>query len=61
MTIREQIQLTLKGLTHSEKISILESLCKKYRMENSIRINARQMGRRMQDDDRPDLITLKSN
>lgn len=58
MTLRDQIQMMMRGLSHSEKIIILESLCKKYRKENSIRINAKQMGRRV-DEDRPDLELLK--
>lgn len=57
--MKNKIESLLQGLPISEKISILESLCKKYRRENSVRINAKQMGRRV-DDDRPDLQTLKS-
>lgn len=57
--MKNKIELLLKELPISEKINILESLCKKYRRENSARINARQMGRRV-DDERPDLQTLKS-
>ena len=60
MTLRDQIQMMMRGLSHSEKIIILESLCKKYRKENSIRINAKQMGRRV-DEDRPDLELLKQH
>jgi hypothetical protein len=43
----------------SERIAILESLCKFYRRQNSMRINAQQMGRRV-DEDRPDLSILKN-
>jgi hypothetical protein len=57
--MKNKIELLLQGLPISEKISILESLCKKYRRENSVRINAKQMGRRV-DEERPDLQTLKS-
>lgn len=57
--MKNKIESLLQGLPISEKISILESLCKKYRRENSVRINAKQMGRRV-DDDRPDLQTLKT-
>jgi hypothetical protein len=57
--MKDKVELLLQGLPISEKISILESLCKKYRRENSIRINAKQMGRRV-DDERPDLETLKA-
>jgi hypothetical protein len=57
--MKNKIELLLQKLPISEKINILESLCKKYRRENSARINARQMGRRV-DDERPDLQTLKS-
>ena len=60
MTLRDQIQMMMRGLSHSEKIIILESLCKKYRKENSIRINAKQMGRRV-DEDSPDLELLKQH
>ena len=44
----------------SERIAILESLCKQYRRTNSIRINAKQMGRKV-DDERPDLEILKNH
>lgn len=57
--MKNKIEFLLQGLPISEKINILESLCKKYRRENSARINAKQMGRRV-DDERPDLQTLKS-
>lgn len=57
--MKNKIEFLLQELPISEKISILESLCKKYRRESSVRINAKQMGRRV-DDDRPDLQTLKA-
>lgn len=57
--MKEKIEILLSGLPTTEKINILESLCKKYRRENSAKINARQMGRRV-DEDRPDLQTLKA-
>lgn len=56
--MKNKIEFLLRELPTSEKISILESLCKKYRRENSIKINAKQMGRRV-DDERPDLQTLR--
>lgn len=56
--MKYKIEILLQELPISEKISILESLCKKYRRESSVRINAKQMGRRV-DNDRPDLETLK--
>lgn len=57
--MREKIDQLLKVVPLSERIAILESLCKKYRRQNSIRINAKQMGRKV-DDDRPDLQILKN-
>ena len=57
--MREKIDQLLKVVPLSERIAILESLCKKYRKQNSIRINAKQMGRKV-DDDRPDLQILKN-
>lgn len=56
--MKQKIEALLLGLPTTEKINILESLCKKYRRENSARINAKQMGRRV-DDERPDLQILK--
>ena len=57
--MKDRIELLLSELPTTDKISILESLCKKYRRENSVRINAKQMGRRI-DGDRPDLQMLKA-
>ena len=60
MTPQEQIKFALKNLPISEKISILESVSKQLRRENSVRINAKQMGRKVIDEDRPDLMSLKN-
>lgn len=57
--MKEKIEKMLTIVPLSERIAILESLCKKYRRQNSIRINAKQMGRKV-DDDRPDLQMLKN-
>ena len=56
--MKRQIEEVLASLPVSERIAILESLCKKYRRLNSVRINSMQMGRKV-DNDRPDLISLK--
>lgn len=58
MTKRE-IEKVLEYVPMTEKIAVLESLCKKYRRLNSQRINAKQMGRRV-DEERPDLQLLKN-
>jgi len=58
--IKRDIEKLLEYVPISEKIALLESLCKKYRRLNSIRINEKQMGRRV-DDDRPDLQLLKND
>ena len=57
--MKEQIEMIMAELPMTEKIAVLESLCKKYRRQNSVRINAKQMGRRV-DGERPDLIILKN-
>ena len=57
--MRKEIEKLLEYVPTSEKIALLESLCKKYRRLNSQRINAKQMGRRV-DEDRPDLQLLKN-
>lgn len=57
--MRKIIESLLAVYPISERISLLESLCKQYRRANSIRINAKQMGRKV-DDDRPDLEILKN-
>lgn len=57
--IKRDIEKLLEYVPTSEKIAILESLCKKYRRLNSQRINAKQMGRRV-DEERPDLQLLKN-
>ena len=58
--IKRDIEKILEYVPMSEKIAVLESLCKKYRRLNSVRINEKQMGRRV-DDERPDLQLLKNN
>jgi len=57
--MRKIIESLLAVYSLSERIAILESLCKQYRRANSIRINAKQMGRKV-DDERPDLEILKN-
>jgi hypothetical protein len=57
MTIRAQIEAILKGLSLSDRIALLESLGKKYRRINSIKINNLQYGRKV--DERPDEINMK--
>lgn len=57
--MKKLINSLLEVYPLSERIAILESLCKHYRRVNSIRINAKQMGRKV-DDERPDLEILKN-
>ena len=57
--VKREIEKLLEYIPTSEKIAVLESLCKKYRRLNSQRINAKQMGRRL-DEERPDLKLLKN-
>lgn len=57
--MKTQIEKLLEFIPLSERIAVLESLCKKYRRLNSIRLNAKQMGRKV-DAERPDLISLKN-
>jgi hypothetical protein len=57
--MKREIEEMLQYVPMSERIAMLESLCKKYRKLNSIRINAKQMGRKV-DEDRPDLQLLKN-
>ena len=57
--MREQIERLLSFIPVTERIALLESLSKKYRRLNSMKINAKQMGRKI-DDDRPDLQILKN-
>jgi hypothetical protein len=57
--MKREIEKLLEYIPTSERIAILESLCKKYRRLNSIRLNAKQMGRKI-DSERPDLIQLKN-
>lgn len=58
--MKREIEKLLEYVPTTEKIAVLESLCKKYRRLNSQRINERQMGRRV-DEDRPDLQLLKND
>lgn len=57
--MKREIEKLLEYIPTTERIAILESLCKKYRRLNSIRLNAKQMGRKV-DEERPDLIQLKN-
>jgi hypothetical protein len=57
MVIKNEIEAILAPLSLSERIALLESLGKKYRRENSKRLNNLQFGRI--DNDRPDLVALK--
>jgi hypothetical protein len=57
--MKKKIEQMLLYVPMSERIAMLESLCKQYRRTNSIRINEKQMGRRI-DSDRPDLQMLKA-
>jgi hypothetical protein len=57
--MKREIEKLLEYIPTSERIAILESLCKKYRRLNSIRLNEKQMGRKI-DEERPDLISLKN-
>ena len=54
-----EVVAALSGLPDNEKIQILESLGKRYRRNNSVKINEIQMGRKVFIDERPDLITMK--
>jgi hypothetical protein len=58
--MKREIEKILEYVPISEKIAVLESLSKKYRRLNSVRINEKQMGRRV-DDERPDLQLLKND
>ena len=57
--MRKIIDSLLAVYPMSERIALLESMCKQYRRANSIRINEKQMGRRV-DVERPDLEILKN-
>jgi len=57
--MRNYLEAILKDLPLNERIALLESLCKKYRRLNSIKINSKQMGRKV-DEERPDLEILKN-
>lgn len=56
---KREIEKLLEYVPITERIALLESLCKKYRRLNSVKINNLQMGRRV-DDERPDLISMKN-
>ena len=56
---KREIEKLLEYDPITERIALLESLCKKYRRLNSVKINNLQMGRRV-DDERPDLISMKN-
>lgn len=58
MTLRQRIYEIIKDLPTSEAIAELESIGKQLRRENSVRINAKQMGRKV-DNERPDLVAMK--
>ena len=55
--LRHQIEKILESVSLTEKIAILESLGKKYRKENSIKINSKDYGKKV--DIRTDEINLK--
>ena len=57
MTIKEQIEMLLSRLSTQAQIDIIESLGKKYRRQNSMKMNAAQYGRKV--DVRPDEINMK--
>ena len=56
---KKEIEKLLEYVPITERIALLESLCKKYRRLNSVKINNLQMGRRV-DDERPDLMSMKN-
>ena len=56
---KREIEKLLEYVPITERIALLESLCKKYRRLNSVKINNLQMGRRV-DDERPDLMSMKN-
>lgn len=55
--IKVEIEVLLKDLSDTERIHILDKLLMKYRKRNSVNMNARQYGRKV--DIRPDEINLK--
>ncbi len=57
--MKESIEKILNDVPPTEAIAILESLGKKFRRANSVRINNLQMGRLRIDNDRPDLQSMK--
>jgi hypothetical protein len=56
--MRQKIEKLLSKLPTSEAIALLESISKNLRRNNSIRINEKQMGRRVES--RPDEILMKT-
>jgi hypothetical protein len=58
--MKTQIEKLLEYVPMTERIALLESLCKKYRRLNSQKINNLQMGRKVIDEDRPDLLSMKN-
>ena len=58
--IKKDIEKLLEYIPMTERIALLESLCKKYRRLNSQKINNLQMGRKVIDEERPDLLSMKS-
>ncbi len=58
-TLKDKLQEVLKGQKPQDCIDALESLGKKYRRENSVRINHKRKGLNF-DGDRPDLTDLKT-
>ena len=58
LSLKSQLRLVAGAFPISEQIAALESLSKELRRINSIRINNKQYGRKV--DERPDEIILKS-
>ncbi len=57
MSIQQQIEKILSELPLVQRIDIIERLGKKYRRQNSINLNAKQYGRKV--DERSDEMILK--
>jgi hypothetical protein len=55
--MKAKIEKLLNKVQPEEQINIIESLGKKYRRLNSIRINDKQMGRKPRVESRPDDAT----
>lgn len=58
--MKREIEKLLEYVPMTERIALLESLCKKYRRLNSAKINNLQMGRKVIDEERPDLLSMKN-